>query len=512
MNKMKRANKITNNHSSDSLDQIIKKYQLDKKTWTHKGLHAVLHYFFPVGEEAVRPLFDFFGDTYECTIFFIHDNYMDWYWQTESMDRLRKKFIEKVNTNPDYLQKLLKEWHRRIERFNEVMRKIDQTKLSALSDHGLLTLYNQWYQAYLAEYGLAIGIQDGFSMRAEVFLIPELKDILASKGRMTIDEDILLLLSPVKESFITQEIKSRLAIKIKQDSGRNISKDLDKHTQKYHWLQNNYARDVCLDEDFFSRQLEEIKNPLQELNKINAELTKVKEKKKSLIQQLQLDQKTKNLIKITETFAYMQDERKKYVLLATHYERMFIEEIGRRASLSLAEMEYTHYYEIKNILQGKLTLADVRKAGKERRKFCCVLFDKNGYDLLEGKDAEQLFTRLFKEKLTDVQELKGIVASPGKVQGRVKIILKTHDLINVKSGDIIVASMTRPEMIVAMRKAKAIVTDEGGITSHAAIISRELGIPCVIGTKIATKVFKDGDIVEVNAEKGIVKIVGKKSN
>ena len=67
-------------------------------------------------------------------------------------------------------------------------------------------------------------------------------------------------------------------------------------------------------------------------------------------------------------------------------------------------------------------------------------------------------------------------------------------------------------MIIAIKKAKAIVTDEGGVTSHAAVVSRELGIPCVIGTKLATKVFKDGDFVEVDAEKGIVKIVGKKSN
>jgi len=64
--------------------------------------------------------------------------------------------------------------------------------------------------------------------------------------------------------------------------------------------------------------------------------------------------------------------------------------------------------------------------------------------------------------------------------------------------------MTQPEFLPAMKKASAIITDEGGLTCHAAIISRELGIPCIIGTKIATKVFKDGDIVEVDATRGIV--------
>ena len=65
--------------------------------------------------------------------------------------------------------------------------------------------------------------------------------------------------------------------------------------------------------------------------------------------------------------------------------------------------------------------------------------------------------------------------------------------------------MTRPDYIIGIKKAAAIVTNEGGITCHAAIVSRELGIPCIIGTKIATEVFKDGDLVEVNANHGVVK-------
>ena len=74
-------------------------------------------------------------------------------------------------------------------------------------------------------------------------------------------------------------------------------------------------------------------------------------------------------------------------------------------------------------------------------------------------------------------------------------------------GDVLLAVMTRPVYVPAMRKASAIVTNEGGVTCHAAIVSRELGIPCVIGTKIATKVFKDGDLIEVDADKGLAKKV-----
>lgn len=78
-----------------------------------------------------------------------------------------------------------------------------------------------------------------------------------------------------------------------------------------------------------------------------------------------------------------------------------------------------------------------------------------------------------------------------------------------QKGDILVSVATDPDIVPAMKKAAAIVTEQGGITSHAAIVSRELGIPCIIGTKIATRVLKDGDMVEVDANKGTVKKIGK---
>lgn len=80
-----------------------------------------------------------------------------------------------------------------------------------------------------------------------------------------------------------------------------------------------------------------------------------------------------------------------------------------------------------------------------------------------------------------------------------------EEIAKVGKGDILVAETTGPEMIIACKKAGAIITDEGGTTSHAAVVSREFGIPCIIGTKIATKVLKDGDLVEVDAEKGVVR-------
>ena len=100
--------------------------------------------------------------------------------------------------------------------------------------------------------------------------------------------------------------------------------------------------------------------------------------------------------------------------------------------------------------------------------------------------------------------LEGLGASPGQVSGKVKIIRSVDELDRVLEGDILVTAMTSPDMVPAMRRAAAIVTDEGGLTSHAAIVSRELGVPAVVGTKEATKKLTDGMLVTVDGEKGII--------
>ncbi len=100
--------------------------------------------------------------------------------------------------------------------------------------------------------------------------------------------------------------------------------------------------------------------------------------------------------------------------------------------------------------------------------------------------------------------LKGLGASPGHAFGKVKIVSNVEELDKVEKGDILVTIMTNPDYVPAMQRAVAIVTDEGGITAHAAIVSREMGIPAVVGTKSATKTLKDNDIVTVDGSSGLV--------
>ena len=100
--------------------------------------------------------------------------------------------------------------------------------------------------------------------------------------------------------------------------------------------------------------------------------------------------------------------------------------------------------------------------------------------------------------------LEGQGASPGIASGRVVIVRDVRDTSTIKEGDILVTRMTNPDMVPAMRRVRAIVTDEGGMTCHAAIVSRELGTPAVVGTKKATKTLQDGQVITVDGEKGII--------
>ncbi len=139
---------------------------------------------------------------------------------------------------------------------------------------------------------------------------------------------------------------------------------------------------------------------------------------------------------------------------------------------------------------------------KIRDKKSALLGDRKGYKFFVANSVAQI------EKLVSQPMVKSLVkgstAFGGKVKGVVRIVLDPNKVKVFNQGDILVTGATRPEFLPIMAKAAAFVTDAGGILSHAAITAREMKKPCVIGTKFATKVFKDGDLIEVDATKGVV--------
>jgi len=186
-------------------------------------------------------------------------------------------------------------------------------------------------------------------------------------------------------------------------------------------------------------------------------------------------------------------------------ERLY-KEISRRLGLSLNQVWFMGWREVAPALAKGEFNAEILN---ERMKFS-VLHQKGEKAVIYiGKQAKQFLAKLNLEKVKvkKVNKLEGTCACPGKVKGVVKIVNLPEEMGKMSQGDIMIAHTTFPSLVPAMKKASAIVTDDGGITCHAAIVARELKTPCIVGTKIATKVLKDGDKVEVNANKGIVKKV-----
>ncbi|HLD76016.1 MAG TPA: PEP-utilizing enzyme, partial [Candidatus Norongarragalinales archaeon] len=445
------------------------------KTFTHKGFHGVPNYFFACSVNPLQPLRDLFGDAYGFTLFFAHGDYIDWYWNTEDMDRLGRKVIARAEKDPQFISGLRKIWLSRVGKLEDVFAKINHAKLSTLSDHALLRLYSELFRAYVDEYAPAIGLQDAFSMRADVLLEPAFAHFLKQKGQpYKLKEYFAVLFAPVEPSFLAREGEDLLEIAclISRLGARKtllekpetlsfypkVAKRLREHARLFFWIQSNYAKTPILDQSHFLTKALDEENPKEKLRELRASFRDSKWDKKALIDKLKLPARLRTLIQISEIFCYMQDERKKYVLISSHYQHLLLAEMSRRLDVPFHDLQYVLFHEIPKVLDGSF---DLNRCAK-RREFFAVLTDDDGVYTMEGTAARQLFEKHFKTDSTSAGQLSGTVAHPGKATGPVKLIRKTHDLVNVQFGDILVASMTRPEMISAMKKAAAIVTDEGG--------------------------------------------------
>lgn len=171
--------------------------------------------------------------------------------------------------------------------------------------------------------------------------------------------------------------------------------------------------------------------------------------------------------------------------------------------------EYTYFLPVSVLYSGKVDSETADKAKKYSNGY--VFYDRKVVPISEKESFLKSYDIEIESDIIDegIKEIKGQIANKGKVTGVCKIVYTDVDLDKVSGDrDVIVAPMTRPEFIPAMKKAVAFVTDEGGVTCHAAIVSREMGKPCIIGTKNATDILKDGMEVEVDADNGIIRILG----
>ncbi len=313
-----------------------------------------------------------------------------------------------------------------------------------------------------------------------------------------------------KQYFTNDSYKKALDLGLKfysdKNAFKNYKKNLTKHCDIFKEFFNkkiNYKKTLSKDtvETFFEYTTKLCKD----YTRMNFESTD-----KAFSEQENNPTIKKNLIMVSEFKSYVRTFMNKVLFESDGYCNELFTILGKQFNLdpdilnNLTQQEILDLYDNKKPNVGSIP---------ERQFAFAINYDRSYF--YQGQNANEIINT-FRDIVSNKLVVSGRPASLGKATGKVKII--NVDYADMKSlsekvakmnqGDILIAETTAPELIIACKKAAAIVTDMGGLLSHAAIVSREFGIPCIVGTENATKVFKDGDLVEVDAEKGTVTKIG----
>jgi len=456
------------------------------KRWYIQSFNGTPIMIHMAGVSGTRNLFNTLGYGYDMIVTTYENDFCEFYYDHEDLHRLAHEIEARYRKDKNYLKGIIRKSEEdRDQMYNFIKKNVP--KIESLSDEELLNTYKEMIESYIKVAGTN-HVVEGYTLTRDTILKNLLTAHLESIGRGKELKDLFMALTaPTRIPFIS-DYENHL-IKAHESGDSTGLKD-------FYWIKANYLDAPRIDD--FSEDIEKVKDfeysPEEEFER-NA-----KEKEK-LIRDLELPNNITEIVRITDVLSGFHDDRKKYILHGCVAVQEFLKEISKRFGLPLHDLKYLLPDEIDKIPEIDAEFLSRKKKG------LLVIYDKDGYKRYEFGDYD-----LFKEEMSKkeenhfVKEIAGMTASLGKVIGPVRICKTLGDIHNFKKGEVLVTGMTRPEFIVAMKKAVAIVTDEGGITSHAAVISRELKVPCVIGTKIATKVLKDGQLVEVNANHGMITI------
>lgn len=446
-----------------------------------------------------------------CGVHFRH-GYMSWFFDDDHLLKMSKTLLNRYLKDNNYFAKLYKQWQTAINQLYSLVDKVNTLDYSVLSNNEMLKLFNDIYKSLSNSWTYFILIDcfdphgdemlQGFINRAEINMPPaDLRKLLVNTKNTFANEERIGFL----------EIASFL-LKNKKDYDK-INLMLTEHQNKFYWFQNNYGHIRYLTVNDFYKYLNDLikENNLKKIDKELLELKEsrnnVKKEKSRIIKKYDIPQ---DLLKICNLFADLaqyRDERKKMNLLGMTAMKYILYKISKRLNVDVGTLECLAPWEVKDIFKfSRPKLLEIR----DRKENSFWIFRRKKEILYFQMDESQKWKDfLNKLIISEHNELKGLCASAGKSSGRIKVISRVNEFFKMQQGDIIVTQMTRPEFTPVLKKAAAIITDEGGLTCHAAIISRELKIPCIIGTKIATKILKDNMLVEVDADKGIIKIISQ---
>lgn len=427
----------------------------------------------------------YLGQNWSRSLFLFQEGRMRWINEYPALRRSGLRVFKKYMQPQNIRHKIYREWQGYITNLSKWHKKIDNTNLSHISDKKLLSIWVNYHREYI-KFWVAGTVPELGNYGVDKYLENTLQKYI--KNRRELAQAIEILTAPTKMSFY-QEEEVALA----------KTKNITKHQKKYFWLKNSYAGTQVLPVSFFIERKKELKPRI--FQEIKERLKKVRVAKEELKHRFKLPRRVMNVVEAISDNIAWQDERKKNIFIILHYQVQLLRQVAKRFGYNFDDLLNAWFWEVEEIMHGK----DYHQILEKRGKCFGVDFYKD-YRMLNTRETEHFWQIYAQEKVKD-GVIKGLVVSKGTgeiLTGRVKILLDPTAISTFKSGEILIAPMTSPEYIFAMKKARAIITDAGGLTSHAAIVSRELGIPCIVGTKVATSILKDGDLIKVDVKKGIV--------
>ena len=352
----------------------------------------------------------------------------------------------------------------------------------------LFAAYRQSMDVYIESYVPLM-------MRPDDYLLMKLQNVMGDSTAEAVE-----ILTPVwKKTFYSEEKMDFLRAK--------ISENADAYLEKYEWINNPLGKvSAPLTREDVKKRFDRITVAQAEetLKKLKSNRT---QRKKNFQVYLENNCAQSSLLRLVSEFIYLR------TYTAENSDRLFyyirkriLDEIAMRLHISCDEILYMTYEEVAMLEQGqrigRSTIAK-RKSGE------LITFFNGEKHAYYGSGASALLTELMpyeNDKMQDVI-LSGDVACAGELRGCVKIVRHFGETEKVEEGDIVVTSMTTPEIVSALEKAGGIITDEGGITCHAAILAREYGTPCLVGTKFATQALHDGMRIYLDCIRGEVRVL-----
>lgn len=426
----------------------------------------------------------------------------------ENWNALGAACLKKLQDGSLSMQKLEKQHKFQGQKINRICREAEKADLKKTSLRQMTGWLKKLWPLYLELNALGsipvLSDYDHNLLTNKLLAILRFHDVSQKKT-----QDVLNgLITPEQITLFWQEQKDLLAIaaKIKNFKAALKAPELMRHAKKYAWLNYGYQGPLNTFADFAER-LKKIygqkNSPKAQLVEYAGFLKKIEAKRKNTEIALGLNKKERLLFAAARNFTYL----KIYRVSVRHYfsfvcDNLFAE-IGARLKLSPKIFQFSTREEILRLVQGKKV--DVKKI-RDRTRYVFEYVTPAGRTFLSKEKARRFKkSSVIEEKIIASDQLKGQAAFLGRAMGKAKLVFSAKDLPKVQHGDILVAISTNPDFLPAMYRANAFVTDHGGITSHAAIVAREMKKPCLIGTKIATKIFKNGDIIEVDANQGVVR-------